>query len=350
MNCRSDITINLIAPAPIFIRYDSVINNPCVDSDDGAIYITPSGGELPFQFNWTGPGGFTSTEEDIQDLAKGRYLLNVIDAEGCSVDSETNLILSSGISMVVETSSYGNYNISCFDFSDGFIKIREVTDFGDISDFYFLTTGPDGFTSPFRFMVDLPAGSYHISVTDSLGCKGEQDVTLTQPPRVQTPPISGSETFIEDTNYIYTVDDNSSGSNYNWSIEGGEIWSGQGTKSLEVEWRTYKTGILKVVETDENGCEGDTVRFEASFLYVSNKDIRPGSIRVYPVPVYGTLHISGVENLTGEIEIYSLLGQIVMHQELQGVINLESLDKGVYYLRIRDSKGQVIKTRKIVKK
>ena len=54
--------------------------------------------------------------------------------------------------------------------------------------------------------------------------------------------------------------------------------------------------------------------------------------------------------MAGKIEIYSLLGQIVLHQDLQVIINLESLAQGVYYLRIRDRKGQVIKTRKIVKR
>jgi len=86
----------------------------------------------------------------------------ISDAEGCSSESDTNLILSSGISMVIETSSYGVYNIQCFGLSDGAIKIREVTGFGDISYFYFYTTGPEGYTSPFRFMENLSAGSYHI--------------------------------------------------------------------------------------------------------------------------------------------------------------------------------------------
>ena len=83
LNCRSGVSITLTSPDPIFVRYDSVINNPCLPTADGAIYITPSGGELPFQFSWTGPEGFSSTDEDLQDLAKGRYHLEISDAEGC---------------------------------------------------------------------------------------------------------------------------------------------------------------------------------------------------------------------------------------------------------------------------
>ena len=233
---------------------------------------------------------------------------------------------------------------------NGEIKIREVTGFGDISSFYFYTTGPGGYTSPFRFMENLAAGSYHINVTDSLGCTGDQDIILMQPPKVETADIEGSETFYEDTNYIYTVNDQPSGSIYNWSIDGGEIWSGQGTTSLEVEWRTYGTGTLKVVEVDENGCLGDTVSFEASFLYVSNQDFEAPSVRIYPVPTYDILYIRGLENIKGNIEIFTILGQMVRQQDLQGSLNLESLEKGVYYLRIRDQQGNEIDTRRIVKK
>ena len=350
LNCRSDISITLTAPNPIFVNYDSVINNPCLNTADGAIYITPSGGELPFQFSWTGPEGFSSTYEDIQDLAKGRYYLLISDAEGCSAESDTNLVLSNGIEMVIEVSSYGDYNIQCFGLSNGSIKIREVTGFGDISSFYFYTTGPDGFTSPFRFMENLAVGSYHINVTDSLGCTGEEDIVLSQPPKVETAEIEGSETFYEDTNYIYTMNDQSSGSSYQWTCEGGEIWSGQGTTSLEVEWRIYGTGRLEVVETDENGCAGDPVSFEASFLYVSNQDFEAPSVRIYPVPTYDILYIRGLENMSGNIEIFTILGRMVMQQDLQGSLNLESLVKGVYYLRIRDQQGNEIDTRKIVKK
>ncbi len=350
LNCRSDVTISLTAPNPIFVNYDSVINNPCLNTADGAIYITPSGGELPFQFSWTGPEGFSSTEEDLQNLAKGRYHLLISDAEGCSAESDTNLVLSNGIEMVIEVSSYGDYNIQCSGMLNGEIKIREVTGFGDISSFYFYTSGPDGFTSPFRFMDNLAAGSYHINVTDSLGCTGEEDIVLSQPPRVETAEIEGSGTFYEDTNYIYTVNDESTGSTYNWSVDGGEIWSGQGTKSLEVEWRTYGTGTLTVVEADENGCLGDTVSFEASFLYVSNQDFEAPSVRIYPVPTSDILYISGLGNMRGKIEIFTILGQMVRQQDLQGSMNLESLEKGVYYLRIRDQQGNEIDTRRIVKK
>ena len=111
--------------------------------------------------------------------------------------------------------------------------------------------------------------------------------------------------------------------------------------------------MLTVVEADENGCLGDTMSFEASFLYVSDKDLVAPTIRtiqVYPIPVADILHIRGLENKSGKIEIFTILGQMVRQEDLQGSLNLESLQKGVYYLRISDRQGKEIETRRIVKK
>jgi len=167
---------------------------------------------------------------------------------------------------------------------------------------------------------------------------------------VETPEIEGSGTFYEDTNYIYLVNDQSIGSIYHWPVDGGEIWSGQGTTTLKVEWRTHGTGTFKVAEVDENGCIGDTVSFEASFLYVSSRGFETPPVRIYPVPTHGILHIRGLENISGKIEIFTILEQMVWQQDLQRSLNLESLEQGVYYLRIRNPEGKEIKTRRIVKK
>ncbi|MBM77278.1 MAG: hypothetical protein CL846_02235 [Crocinitomicaceae bacterium] len=51
---------------------------------DGVINITVSGGVSPFTYLWTGPSGYTSTNEDIGGLVSGSYTLIVTDANGCS--------------------------------------------------------------------------------------------------------------------------------------------------------------------------------------------------------------------------------------------------------------------------
>jgi hypothetical protein len=350
VSCRSDVTVTLAQPPVLGIHYDSVVSNPCIDDGKSAIYITILNGQDPFTYSWTGPDGFTSDAEDIADLAKGSYEVSVTDLDGCSSSSDTSLSQIENISMILSISEYGDYNISCAGSDDGFIKIQSIPGYGDLSGFTFNTTGPGGFTSPFRFMTSgVRAGNYHISVMDPYGCSGEKDTVLTEPPEVYTGSITGADGFVYDSNYIYTVEDASIQSLYTWSVEGGEIWSGQESKSVEIEWRS-SSGKVKVIETDENGCKGDTVYLQTE--YQSPASIKPSGTlaNIYPNPAESTICLDGLNLTDGSVEFYSLLGKMVLRLELAKEINLEGLDKGVYYLRILEDNGQLYLTRKIIKK
>ena len=46
----------------------------------GEIDLILNGGAAPYIFSWTGPGGFTSTDEDLTGLAAGTYTVTVTDA------------------------------------------------------------------------------------------------------------------------------------------------------------------------------------------------------------------------------------------------------------------------------
>jgi len=351
VDCRSDVTITLIQPPPIVIFYDSVVANPCIDDLNSAIYITALNGIEPFSYNWTGPDGFASDSKNIMNLSKGQYAVTVTDEDGCKSFSDTTLLQVDDIDMILAVSEYGDYNVSCPGSDDGFIKIQSVPGYGDISEFTFYTTGPDGFTSPFRFMTTgVKAGAYHITITDPQGCSGEKDTTLTEPPAIQTGSISGDTLFLHDSNYVYSVENESLSSIYNWTVEGGEIWSGQGTHSVEIEWRTTGSGKVKVIETNEDGCVGDTVYMQTNFNDLSSVNPLAVSVMIYPNPVASTLFIKGVSHIRGTVEFYSLLGRMVLRTDLGEELNLDPLDKGVYYMSIRDRDGQMIQTRKIIKK
>jgi hypothetical protein len=142
----------------------------------------------------------------------------------------------------------------------------------------------------------------------------------------------------------------STGSSYAWSVDGGEIWSGQGSSSVEVEWRSTLSGTVKVIETDENGCPGDTVYLQTGFGAPAGVQSLLDKVKIYPNPTSGFLHIAGVENLEGSVEIYSLLGQLVLKKKLSAILNLEDLKRGTYYLKVLDSGKQPVLTRKIIRK
>lgn len=61
-----------------------------ISGNDGAIDITPSGGNGTYTYAWTGPNGFTATSQDLSGLESGDYTVVITDGKGC----ETSKIFS----------------------------------------------------------------------------------------------------------------------------------------------------------------------------------------------------------------------------------------------------------------
>ena len=61
-------------------------------------------------------------------------------------------------------------------------------------------------------------------------------------------------------------------------------------------------------------------------------------IQVWPNPTTGILHITAQD--IEKVEVLNMLGQIVLQVEKAEAINLESLEKGIYFLNVSDKNGQ----------
>src|SRR5690606_38298997 len=70
---------------PITVTLDSSVpNTTCIAPFTGALNITVSGTPGPFTFDWDGPNGFDSVDEDITALVHGDYDVTVTDTGlGC---------------------------------------------------------------------------------------------------------------------------------------------------------------------------------------------------------------------------------------------------------------------------
>ena len=79
--------------APSVVDVTAVLTNiDCFEDATGEINITASGGTpiVPapaYTYSWTGPGGFTSTDEDLTNLVAGTYCVEITDDNGCTKDS-----------------------------------------------------------------------------------------------------------------------------------------------------------------------------------------------------------------------------------------------------------------------
>lgn len=61
-----------------------ITNVSCNQCKDGAIVLTPTTGNPPFTFSWSGPSGFSSNSKDLSKLKPGTYNLTISDANDCS--------------------------------------------------------------------------------------------------------------------------------------------------------------------------------------------------------------------------------------------------------------------------
>lgn len=93
--CNEVINVDVNAPSPMgggtSLTHELLGN-------DGAVNLSISGGTPPYSFDWTGPGGFTATTEDISGLTEGVYNVTITDANGCSF-SISNVTITSSVTI-----------------------------------------------------------------------------------------------------------------------------------------------------------------------------------------------------------------------------------------------------------
>ncbi|HRH68677.1 MAG TPA: gliding motility-associated C-terminal domain-containing protein, partial [Flavobacteriales bacterium] len=175
--CSTDTTVTLTAPQPLQASFAGN-SNLCADQSAGSIDLTMTGGGAPYAFAWTGPNGYTSTDEDLSGLVNGTYSVTVSDGLGCDNTFSTDLMGPAPITSGTYVSFYGLYNLQCQGDSSGVI---ELTPQGGSTPFSLLINGPGGYTSAALQNQGLVAGDYLITITDLNGCQLDTTVTLTQP-------------------------------------------------------------------------------------------------------------------------------------------------------------------------
>ncbi len=135
----------------------------CAGSDDGAVDVTVSGGVPPYHYQWyseMGLGFNSNTDEDIEDLQSGLYILNVQDSLG-NMDSRSIILAPA---TAIELSCIVN-NTSSSGESDGSI---DLSCSGGNPPYTYLWS--DGSTT--EDISGLTEGGYSVTVTDANGCTG----------------------------------------------------------------------------------------------------------------------------------------------------------------------------------
>jgi gliding motility-associated-like protein len=230
-------------------------NISCFGANDGSINLTIDLGMPPYIISWTGPNGFTSSDEDISGLAPGTYTVIVSDLNGHSIQASVTLteptqLTGSGI----VNSFNGGYNVSCGGQTPSCDGSIDYTISGGSPAYTISWTGPNGFTASTADISGLCVGTYTIVVTDVNGCSVTNTYTLTAPPVLEPTVV-----YANYNGYNVTCNGACNGS-INLTVNGGVApftfaWSGPNNfASSDEDINNLCAGDYSVLVTDANNC------------------------------------------------------------------------------------------------
>ena len=284
-------------------------------------------------YNWSNG----DTVSSITATIPGNYHVTVIDENGCSASSDTITIYLNQFAF--DINAIGTDSICQ--------PSGQVTLDAGIGFFsYNWSTGANT-----QQITVNAAGNYTVSVTDMNGCSGLSN-PFTVHNIVSTSTMTGLSNVMQNTveNYIVTLNATST---YNWGVTGGILQTGLGTNSVDVLWNIPGQGNIYAIETDANGCVGDTVSLAITIF--QSTDITEGQsqqISIYPNPSRDIFNITFTtkqkQNL--KLKIINTIGEEVYKEDLQQFIgkyvksiNLEQYNKAIYFLEIETEEGVINK-------
>lgn len=153
--CEATASTSLTDPEPL--TFTQVVTDvSCYKGSDGSIDITPSGGTLPYSFDWSNG----ETTEDLAGIDIGGYILNITDGNFCDLGDPVVIPVNQPDSLLIIGATTSAF---CYGSEDGVVNIS-VT----------------GGTEPYNYMWSngattedlngVMSDSYTVQVTDDHGC------------------------------------------------------------------------------------------------------------------------------------------------------------------------------------
>lgn len=237
-NCVSSTTINIQQP-PALIPSVSGSSITCFNACNGSLAGSVLGGTPGYTLSWTTPTS-TIPGGNLINQCAGNYTFNVLDSKGCTAQATFTLLQPADI-----TATFNVTNPTCNTSNNGAIGV-------------ILAGGTPGYTLNWSSgsgnpNVNLPGGTYTLTVTDANNCIKIFTVAVVPPPAFTVAIVTASTICAGDCNGSATV-----------TASGG---TGLITYQLNSPVITNTTGIFTglcagayiVQITDANGCSTSQV-------------------------------------------------------------------------------------------
>jgi len=164
-NCITTKEILISQPDSLQVSFTHS-NITCNGDDDAYIYTNVQGGTESYNYNWSNG----ATNDTLNNLNGGTYQLELTDHNGCQLTDSISIIEPS--ILVLKNSKK---DVSCNDGSNGEIHLSF---YGGTAQY---SLNWDNIEINTIDSIHMVAGTYHIIITDSLGCKKRNTIEITQP-------------------------------------------------------------------------------------------------------------------------------------------------------------------------
>ncbi|MFN8323097.1 MAG: gliding motility-associated C-terminal domain-containing protein [Chitinophagales bacterium] len=250
--CSTTTMVPIAQPSAIQVNH-TINHVSCFGGNNGAVNITVTGGNAPYNFNWN----TTSSSQNINSLSAGSYALTVTDISSCSmtvpviaVTEPAALTLSSIVT-----------SVACVGHTDGAVAIQVN---GGIPPYSYSWDNSNSHASTIN---NLTAGNYKVTVTDNNGCQANHsdDVFMTPALAITYNLQNTSCPQIENGMIDLTVTGGTPGISFDWS-------NGETTEDLS----NLAQGAYSVNVLDSRGC-ATQANFNIGYDYILQVDATPST-------------------------------------------------------------------------
>ncbi len=176
------------------------------------------------------------------------------------------------------------------------------------------------------------SGTYTQRLTNHFGCDSILTIHLT----IELPE---AEINVDE----YTLGTTQDFATYQWLLNGEPIAGATGSTYTVTE-----NGNYTVVVTDDNGCTDTSNVYVVDNVNINDIQSIGKHIKVYPNPAEDILFINSP--IAVQVLLTSVEGRVVSRADQATQLSLKDLAPGIYLLHITDQEGQLMKTKKIIKK
>ncbi|MBU3675819.1 MAG: hypothetical protein FGM54_01360, partial [Chitinophagaceae bacterium] len=170
-NCTKTSIQNIVTPNSPIINSAPQVNVSCNGGNNGSVQINATGGTGTLTYVRQ-PGNVSNTNGTFSGLSAMPYTITVTDASGCTASTIINITQPNVLNASLSASP-----VICNGQSNGSIL---TTATGGTPNYTYQLT-PLGTTNGTGNFINLSAGNYTVTVTDSKGCTKTSSIAVTQP-------------------------------------------------------------------------------------------------------------------------------------------------------------------------